>query len=154
MEQRKVVLLYNECKMCLHTKIGRGKVYRRTAERFLQCCISDHISYGHRLCRFWGGMSLKAKTELLLITGRLSGLRASESFEPQSTKNAMGYICFFSNFIVLLCFFTCSKLRKQFLGVSILLLLSSWFRSAKVSIVSFSKTGSAHLSLIEVMFAT
>lgn len=72
-EQWRTVLFSDECRMCLHGNDGRGRVYRRSGERFAQCCIAERVSYGGGSCMFWGGMSMEAKTELVFITGPNTG---------------------------------------------------------------------------------
>lgn len=100
MDQWQAVLFSDECRMCLHGNDGRGRVYRRSSERFAQCCISERVSYGGGSCMFWGGISLEAKTELVFITGpdtnRRSGGLTSQRYIEEILEE---HVVPFSGFI-------------------------------------------------------
>lgn len=77
LEQWKVVLFSDECKINLFGNDGRRKVYRREGERFAQACIEETVAFGGGSWTVWGGISLEGKTDLVFVSGpRLGSLTA------------------------------------------------------------------------------
>lgn len=75
-EQWRSVMFSDECRMTLHGHDGRSRVYRRSSERFSQCCISERVAFGGGSCMFWGGIMLDTKTDIVFITGANTGPRS------------------------------------------------------------------------------
>jgi hypothetical protein len=50
-------------------QMARQKVWRRTGERFAQCNIVPKISFGGGSIMVWGGISMEAPTELVVVNG-------------------------------------------------------------------------------------
>ena len=67
-DQWRAVMFSDECRMTLHGHDGRSRVYRRSSERFSQCCISERVAFGGGSCMFWGGIMLDTKTDIVFIT--------------------------------------------------------------------------------------
>jgi len=61
------VLFTDESRFCLRSPDGRERVWRRTGERFAQCCISPRTPFGGGSIMVWAGVSLHARTNLVLI---------------------------------------------------------------------------------------
>lgn len=85
-EQWSSVMFTDECRMTLHGHDGRARVYRRSSERFAQCCMSERVAYGGGSCMFWGGIMMDTKTDIVFITGantapRTRGLTAQRYVE-------------------------------------------------------------------------
>jgi hypothetical protein len=43
------------------------RVYRRPGERYVQCNITQTVSYGGGSIMVWGGISLEGRTELVIV---------------------------------------------------------------------------------------
>lgn len=67
------VLFSDESRICLQGSDGRQRVYRRPGERYAQCCIEETVSYGGGSIMVWGGISLAARTDLVIVVGRDGG---------------------------------------------------------------------------------
>lgn len=67
-DQWRSVLFTDECRVCLFGNDRRKRVYRRTGERYAECCITETVSFGGGSCMVWGGISTERKTELVFIT--------------------------------------------------------------------------------------
>jgi transposase len=52
-------------------------VYRRPGERFAQCCIDEHVSYGGGSCMISDGISVEGRTEPVFIVGAARGRNRS-----------------------------------------------------------------------------
>lgn len=63
------VLFSDESRFCRFSDDRRSRVYRRPGERYAQCNILGTVSYGGGSVMVWGGISLEARTELVLIQG-------------------------------------------------------------------------------------
>ena len=61
------VLFSDESKFCLYNNDRRVRVYRRPGERYAQCNILSRVSYGGGSVMVWGGISLQARTELVVF---------------------------------------------------------------------------------------
>lgn len=75
-DQWRAVMFSDECRMTLHGHDGRSRVYRRSSERFSQCCISERVAFGGGSCMFWGGIMLDTKTDIVFITTANTGPRS------------------------------------------------------------------------------
>ena len=60
---------------CLRKLDGRIKVWRRAGERFADCCTDRVTSFNGGSVMVWGGISLRGKTNLVIIEGNLNALR-------------------------------------------------------------------------------
>lgn len=63
------VLFSDESRFCRFSDDRRRRVYRRPGERYAQCNIVETVSYGGGSVMVWGGISLEARTELVIIQG-------------------------------------------------------------------------------------
>lgn len=63
------VLFTDESRFCLFSDDRRRRVYRRPGERYAQCNIVGTVSYGGGSVMVWGGISLMARTELVVLQG-------------------------------------------------------------------------------------
>lgn len=61
------VLFTDESRFCLRSPDGRERVWRRPGERFAQCCISPRTPFGGGSVMVWAGVSLYARTDLVMI---------------------------------------------------------------------------------------
>ncbi|RZC39656.1 hypothetical protein BDFB_014320, partial [Asbolus verrucosus] len=61
--------LQEESRFCLKSSDGRQKVWRRPGERFAQCNIVPRVSFGGGSIMVWGGISMEARTELVVVNG-------------------------------------------------------------------------------------
>lgn len=91
-EQWDSVLFTDESRMCLFANDRRTRVYRRSGERFAQCCITETVSFGGGSCMMWGGISYQAKTELVFIPyGRNGGLTSERYVENILTDHVVPF---------------------------------------------------------------
>ena len=51
----------------------RRHVWRRRGERYANCAIVEHDQYGGGSLMIWGGISVRARTELLVLNGTPTG---------------------------------------------------------------------------------
>ena len=65
----------DESRFCLRKLDGRIKVWRRAGERFADCCTDRVTSFNGGSVMVWGGISLRGKTNLVIIKGNLNALR-------------------------------------------------------------------------------
>lgn len=73
------VLFTDESRFCLRSPDGRERVWRRRGERFSQCCISPRTPFGGGSIMVWAGISIQARTALVLIeNGALTANRYIE----------------------------------------------------------------------------
>ncbi|EFA12077.1 Transposable element Tc3 transposase-like Protein [Tribolium castaneum] len=61
------VLFSDEWRFCLHSPDGRHRIWRRSGERFAQCNIVPRVNFGGGSIMVWGGISLEARTELVIV---------------------------------------------------------------------------------------
>jgi hypothetical protein len=57
----------DEPRYCLHSSDRRMRVYRRPGERYAQCNIVPTVMFGGGSVMVWGGITLEARTELVVI---------------------------------------------------------------------------------------
>lgn len=70
------VLFSDESRFCLFSNDRRNLVFRRPGERYSQCNIVGTVSYGGGSVMVWGGISMEARTDLVLVNdGRLTANR-------------------------------------------------------------------------------
>ena len=73
------VLFTDESRFCLRSPDGRERVWRRRGERFSECCISPSTPFGGGSIMVWAGISMHARTNLVLIeNGALNANRYIE----------------------------------------------------------------------------
>ena len=61
----------------------RRHVWRRRGERYANCAIVEHDRYGGGSLMVWGGISVRSRTELLVLNGTLTGRRyINEVLQP------------------------------------------------------------------------
>ena len=61
----------------------RRRVWRRRGERYANCAIVEHDRYGGEGLMVWGGMCVHSRTDLVLLTGTLTGQRyINEVLQP------------------------------------------------------------------------
>ena len=65
----------DESRFCLRKLDGRIKVWRRAGERFADCCTDRVTSFNGGSVMVWGGISLRGKTNLVIIKRNLNALR-------------------------------------------------------------------------------
>jgi len=61
------VLWSDESRFCLYNSDRRVRVYRRPNERYAQCNFQNTRLFGGGSVMFWGGISLTARTDLVVI---------------------------------------------------------------------------------------
>lgn len=66
----KRVLFSDEVRIALNSPDGRARTWRRSGERFAQCNIIPRVAFGGGSIMFWGGISMEARTELVVVPGR------------------------------------------------------------------------------------
>jgi hypothetical protein len=64
------ILFTDELRFCLRFPDGRQRVWRRTGERVAQCNFVPGISFGSDSIMVWGGISMEARTQLVVVNGR------------------------------------------------------------------------------------
>ena len=69
------VMFSDKSRFCLRTLDGRIKVWRRQGKRFADCCTDRVTSFGGGSIMVWGGISLRGKTDLVIIEGNLNAVR-------------------------------------------------------------------------------
>lgn len=78
LEQWGNVLWTDECRAALRAPDGRERVYRRRGERFLAITTRQTVSFHGGSVMVWGGISSNARTELVIVEGRLNATRYIE----------------------------------------------------------------------------
>lgn len=74
-DQWSCVLFSDESRANLYANDRRTRVYRRPGERFAPCCIKETVAFGGGSCMFWGGISMNANTDLVIINcGGVGGI--------------------------------------------------------------------------------
>lgn len=61
------VYFTDESRFCLYGNDGRGRVWRRRGERYLQDCFEPVYAFGGGSVMVWGGISMTGRTELVII---------------------------------------------------------------------------------------
>ena len=69
------IIFLMEFTLVLTSNDGRIKVWRRAGERFADCCTDRVTSFNGGSVMVWGGISLRGKTNLVIIEGNLNALR-------------------------------------------------------------------------------
>ena len=69
------VMFSDESRFCLRTLDGRMRVWRRQGERFADCCTDRVTAFGGGSIMVWGGISVRGKTDLVIIGGNLNAVR-------------------------------------------------------------------------------
>jgi transposase len=69
------VLWTDESRFCLYTCDRRVRVFRRPNERYAQCNFMNTTLFGGGSVMVWGGISLNARTELVVLNGNLNADR-------------------------------------------------------------------------------
>ncbi|RZC42585.1 HTH 28 domain containing protein, partial [Asbolus verrucosus] len=55
--------------VAVNERTGHQRVWRRPGERFAQCNIVPRVSFGGGSIMVWGGISMEARTELVVVNG-------------------------------------------------------------------------------------
>lgn len=77
------VMFSDESRFCLRRCDGRIKVWRRRGERYADCCTDRVTAFGGGSVMVWGGISVRGKTDLVIIEGNLTAVRyRDEILEP------------------------------------------------------------------------
>jgi hypothetical protein len=63
------ILFTDESRFCLRSRDGRQRIWRRTCERVAQCNFVPGISFDSGSIMEWGGISMEARTELVVVNG-------------------------------------------------------------------------------------
>ncbi|KAH0817249.1 hypothetical protein GEV33_005542 [Tenebrio molitor] len=63
------ILFTDESRFCLRSPDGRQRVWRSTGQRVAQCNFVPGISFGSGSIMVWGGTSMEARTELVVVNG-------------------------------------------------------------------------------------
>lgn len=61
------VLFTDESRFCLRSPDGRGRVWRRSGERYAECTFSPRVSFQGGSVMVWAGISSQARTELYIV---------------------------------------------------------------------------------------
>ena len=75
MNDWQTVLFTDECCFTRYSPDGRQRVWRRPGERYSQCCFSPRVQFGGRGVMVWGGISLEARTDLVILNGSMNADR-------------------------------------------------------------------------------
>ena len=67
------VLFTDESRFTLRFNDGRVRVWRRPGERYVDAAVREHDRYGGGSVMVWGGFSLRHRTPLHRVEGRLTG---------------------------------------------------------------------------------
>ncbi|MEW8333310.1 MAG: transposase [Candidatus Thiodiazotropha sp.] len=82
-QQWATVLFTDESRFLLDMLDRRRRVWRRRGERYANCAIVEHDRYGGGSLMVWGGISVRSRTELLVLNGTLTGQRyINEVLQP------------------------------------------------------------------------
>ena len=82
-QQWATVLFTDESRFLLDMLDRRRRVWRRRGERYANCAIVEHDRYGGGSLMVWGGISVRSRTELLVLNGILTGQRyTNEVLQP------------------------------------------------------------------------
>ena len=82
-QQWATVLFNDESRFLLDMLDRRRRVWRRRGERYANCAIVEHVRYGGGSLMVWGGISVRSRTELLVLNGTLTGQRyINEVLQP------------------------------------------------------------------------
>ena len=82
-QQWATVLFTDESRFLLDMLDRRRRVWRRRGERYANCAIVEHDRYGGGSLMVWGGISVRSRTELLVLNGTLIGQRyINEVLQP------------------------------------------------------------------------
>ena len=82
-QQWATVLFTDESRFLLDMLDRRRRVWRRRGERYANCAIVEHDRYGGGSLMVWGGISVRSRTELLVLNGTLTGQRyTNEVLQP------------------------------------------------------------------------
>ena len=82
-QQWATVLFTDESRFLLDMLDRRRRLWRRIGERYANCAIVEHDRYGGGSLMVWGGISVRFRTELLVLNGTLTGQRyINEVLQP------------------------------------------------------------------------
>ena len=82
-QQWATVLFTDESRFLLDMLDRRRRVRRRRGERYANCAIVEHDRYGGGSLMIWGGISVRSRTELLVLNGTLTDQRyINEVLQP------------------------------------------------------------------------
>lgn len=103
-EQWTPVLFCDESRVCLNGCDRRGRVYRRSGERYAQCCFRETVAYGGGSVMVWAGISMEGRTELVFVPGggRGGGLTAARYITEILEEHVVPYAGFYDEGFVLM----------------------------------------------------
>ena len=82
-QQWATVLFTDESRFLLDMLDRRRRVWRRRGERYANYATVEHDRYGGGSLMVWGGISVRSRTELLVLKGTLTGQRyINEVLQP------------------------------------------------------------------------
>ena len=82
-QQWATVFFTDESRFLLDMLDRRRRVWRRRGERYANFTIVEHDRYGGGSLMVWGGISVRSRTELLVLNGTLTGQRyINEVLQP------------------------------------------------------------------------
>lgn len=91
-EQWSKVLFTDESRIALRAPDGRERVWRRQGERHLPITTRETVGYDGGSVMVWGGICSDARTELVIVNGRLTAARYIEEILQEHVTPFMGFI--------------------------------------------------------------
>ena len=77
------ILLTDEFRFLLDMLDRRRRVWRRRGDRYANCAAVEHDRYEGGSLMVWGGISVRSRTELIVLNGTLTGQRyIDEALHP------------------------------------------------------------------------
>lgn len=93
------VLFTDESRFTRYSPDGRQRVWRRPGERYSQCCFSPRVQFGGGGVMVWGGISLEARTDLVILQG---GINADRYIRQCLEEHVVPYMPFIGeNFLLM-----------------------------------------------------
>ena len=74
-QQWATVLFTDESRFVLDMLDRRRRVWRRRGERYANCNVVEHDRYGGGSVMVWGGVSVRSRTDLIVVDGNLTSQR-------------------------------------------------------------------------------
>lgn len=100
MDDWRNVLFTDESRFTRYSPDGRQRVWRRPGERYAQSCFSPRVQFGGGGVMIWGGISLEARTDLVLLRG--GSLNADRYIRECLEQHVVPYMPFIGeNFLLM-----------------------------------------------------